>query len=164
MEMTRERLMELLSYDPATGRFCWIEGARKRGSRYAMVGHNTGKGYLQAILDRKPYLLHRLAWMYMYGHFPNGNLDHINGDQEDNRIDNLRVASFSQNNQNGRMQSTNRSGFKGVFFHKKNKNWIAQICANKIKKHLGSFSSPEEAHEAYCKASRELHGEFSNTE
>jgi len=162
MELTQERLKQLLNYKPETGEFCWVEGSRKRGRHLSRVGHKIGRGYLQVMLDGRQYLLHRLAWMFVYGSFPDVHLDHINGNPTDNRIENLRCANFTQNNQNRGRQSSNKCGFKGVYYCKKKRRWVSQICANKKKRHLGVFSSAEEAYEAYCVASRELHAEFSN--
>jgi hypothetical protein len=96
---------------------------------------------------------------------PHGlEIDHIDRDGLNNRRENLRVSTPSQNSQNSRKNSLNTSGFKGVFFQKGLGKWRAQIKTNGKRKSLGCFLSPEEAHEAYCRASDKYHGEFGRTE
>ena len=88
-------------------------------------------GYILNFIKGKIYREHRLIWMYVYGEMPNGMLDHINRIKSDNRIENLRIVSFSENRQNIGKLSNNKSGFKGVWFHKVNKNWCASISVDK---------------------------------
>jgi hypothetical protein len=109
------------------------------------------------------YLGHRLVWLYHNGCWPSKFLDHIDGDRENNRIENLREASRTDNNRNVSRQRNNTSGFKGVSLMKRDNVWIAQITVNRKNYYLGRFSTPEEAYAAYCKAAKELHGEFANT-
>lgn len=92
-------------------------------------------------------------------------VDHINGDIRDNRRANLRFATHSENMRNRKMAKHNRSGFKGVYLGRPsdNKPYRAEIKHGGKKYHLGSFPTPEEAHEAYREASQRLHGEFSRT-
>lgn len=85
---------------------------------------------------------------------------HINGNVSDNRIENLRDATQSNNLCNKRMQSNNTSGYKGVGWHKAAGRWVARITIRKQHTHLGLFDTPEEAYAAYCKAAEKLHGEF----
>jgi AP2 domain. len=87
-------------------------------------------------------------------------VDHINHNTLDNRKSELRLCTHSQNLHNQGRNSKNTSGYKGVHWYKRYKKWQAQIKLNGKKIHLGYFSTPEEAHAAYCKAALELHGEF----
>lgn len=89
-------------------------------------------------------------------------VDHIDGDPLNNQRANLRLATWSQNCRNRKMQSNNSSGFKGVRWHSKDLRWVAQIVVAGRRKHLGNFRTREEAHAAYCKAAVELYGEFAN--
>lgn len=93
-------------------------------------------------------------------------VDHINGNGLDNRRENLRVATKTQNNRNKAKSRSNKSGYKGVWRDKGKvkERWQAGITANGKKIHLGRFDTREEAHEAYCKAAIELHGEFARLE
>jgi hypothetical protein len=91
-------------------------------------------------------------------------VDHIDGNGLNNRRQNLRIVSASENAQNSRPRKETKSGYKGVFFHKKNNNWRAQIMAEGKRYSLGLFNTAEEAHAAYCEASDRLHGEFGRTQ
>jgi hypothetical protein len=96
---------------------------------------------------------------------PDGlQVDHLDGDGIHNRRKNLRLATSSQNNQNRRITNSNTSGFKGVYLSKTIGKWCAQITISHKQKHLGTFTSPEEAHAAYRRASKKYHGEFGRTE
>jgi len=96
---------------------------------------------------------------------PDGlQVDHRDGGGLNNRRGNLRLATSSQNMQNRRMARNNKSGFKGASLHKGSGKWKAQIRINRELIYLGLFTSPEEAHAAYCRASKKYHGEFGRTE
>ena len=90
------------------------------------------------------------------------DVDHIDGDGLNNRRANLRTCSRAENLWNRGAQANNKSGFKGVTFHKQSRKWRAEIRFNGNYKSLGYFHTPEEAHMAYCAAAAELHGEFCN--
>ncbi len=90
------------------------------------------------------------------------DIDHINGNKSDNRIDNLRLATFSENSWNAEKRSDNTSGHKGVSFDKRRGVWVAYINAYGKRKHLGRFYLIEDAYKAYEKASIDIHGEFSS--
>lgn len=92
------------------------------------------------------------------------HVDHINGDTLANRKGNLRVATASQNQWNTGKRSDNVSGYKGVYWEAKRGKWAAYIHHNGKGRHLGYFSSPEKAHEAYIAASVNLRGEFVRAE
>lgn len=89
--------------------------------------------------------------------------DHINGDRLDNRKSNLRSCHQFENSRNRGKNSNNKSGYKGVYLHRKSGKWASIIHYNKIGKYLGLFLTKEEAHEAYCNAALCLHGEFAKT-
>lgn len=89
-------------------------------------------------------------------------IDHINHDGLDNRRENLREATNSQNNANQQKMLGTSSGFKGVYWHKQADKWRAQIMFNRKYKHLGLFASEIEAAHAYDNAARELFGEFAH--
>jgi hypothetical protein len=106
------------------------------------------------------YQAHRLAWLYMHGEWPVGDLDHINGDPADNRIANLRIATQSQNNANRRAR---RGRNKGVYMEKKTGKYKANICVNRKQIYLGRFESAEAAKAAYDKAAAQYFGEYART-
>lgn len=90
------------------------------------------------------------------------HVDHIDGNGLNNQRSNLRTCTGSENMRNRGAASHNKSGFKGVTWHKKGGHWRATIRLNGKYTHLGYFDTPAEAHAAYCKAADELHGEFAN--
>ena len=142
------RLREALAYDPHTGVFIW----RIRASKNTHVGTvagcpRPGSGYIRITLDGVMYYAHRLAWRYVYGVWPGGQVDHLNGVRGDNRIQNLRDVSSAVNNHNTHKKRTNRSGYTGVRTTPKGR-YIAAIS----KQHLGVFDTPEQAHTAYLTA------------
>lgn len=89
-----------------------------------------------------------------------GQIDHVDGDPLNNQRENLRPASDSQNQHNKGKQRNNTSGYKGVWRDRKSGMWRAQIAAFGKSVGLGSYTTPERAHEAYCFAATKMHGEF----
>jgi hypothetical protein len=95
-----------------------------------------------------------------YGEQPPHVIDHANGDPHDNRISNLRCATFSQNTANSRLRKNTTSRFKGVLWNKQCKKWQARIKHHGKVLHLGLFTDPVQAHYAYVMAARAVHGPF----
>ena len=116
----------------------------------------SGKGYVVATHKNKPLLLHR----FIMGTPPNMLTDHINMDKLDNRECNLRICNDSGNMQNRDELITNKSGFKGVYYHKQTGKWASSITSKGIKKHIGLFDTPKEAAQAYNNIAIKLHGEY----
>lgn len=164
-DLELDRLQEVLDYDPETGYLTWrirISPMCKFGVRAGSVKHD---GYRKIGIDGKYYMASHLAWFHFYGVEPDEGMvvDFKNGDRDDTRIVNLRLATFSQNSQNIGRRANNSAGLKGVSVFNSDRNlkhYRSTITINKKRIHLGLFSTPEEAHEAYCKKAAELHGEF----
>lgn len=156
MNLTKERVRELLNYDPATGIFSWriAKGNVKAGST---TGCPDRSGHLMIGVDSRLYMAHRLAWLYYYGDWPTDQIDHRNGVRDDNRITNLREASGSENQQNVSKRAGASSRFLGVTWHANAKKWQAKIQHRRKKLHLGYFETENAAHSAYLKAKAELH-------
>jgi hypothetical protein len=158
--VTADRLRECLTYNPDTGLFT----RRIRTGHRVKVGDPLGTlrpdGYLKASLLGINYLLHRLAWLHVYGEWPTFVIDHINGVRTDNRIANLRDVPETVNQQNQRRaHRKNKScGLLGVTWHPRNRKWQAQIgiCGGRVK-YIGSYDDAEDAHAAYLEAKRRLH-------
>lgn len=148
-----KEILEHLSYDPGTGDFVWITNRRRALSGQA-AGSIGADGYRRIKFAKRAWSAHRLAWLFVYGEWPQKCIDHINNVRSDNRIENLRLAEYWQNAVN-----TARSGAsRGVTC--RNGKYIAQITAARSYYHLGVFDTLEEAHAAYIGASRVLHGKF----
>ena len=158
--LTVERLRELLNYEQETGIFTW----RVCTSNRAPVGSVAGclsktSGYTYIGVLGKLYRAHRLAWFYMTASWPKYDTDHENRKRSDNKFDNLREATRSENMQNQTIvQPFNTHGFFGVTRYRK--KWVAQIGVNGKNIYLGVYQTPELAHAAYLAAKR-IHHPFS---
>lgn len=144
-----------LFYNPDTGIF-----TRLRTHRNVRAGDIAGcdnGGYLRIRVGSRKYYSHRVAWFYMTGAWPDGEIDHINGDKADNRWSNLRVVDRCTNMQNQwRAHKRNKStGLLGAYVV--NGQFIASITANGKQRYLGTFQSAQEAHMAYLQAKQKLH-------
>lgn len=162
----RLTIMEWLHFSPSTGEFTWMkEPAIMDRFKFNTAGTTSRKaGYVYICLPEHGLVAaHRLAWVYVHGSIPDGmEVDHRDNDPSNNAIDNLRLATSSQQKQNKRVQSNNRSGLKGAYYHAchKGKKWRSQIKVGPKLIFLGYFETAQEAHEAYGRAAREHFGEF----
>ena len=153
-------IFDYFDYDPETGVMRWKIDNGPSNPKSKVIGTKTKKGYIQAKFKGKTYKCHRIAWAIGHNTLDVPPvLDHINGDRSDNRLCNLRAATAQQNSLNRRSV---RDGLKGVCFHKGNNRWMSRIKVNGRQEFLGYFDTEIEAHEAYCRAAAELHGEFFN--
>ena len=157
--ITQEQLKKELSYDPETGQFIWIR--RRQGRQFGyFLGALQPHGYRKICLDGKKYYAHRLAWLYVYGVFPESELDHVNGDKSDNTINNLREATSCANKCNSSLRSDNTSGFKGVTWNQDCQKWLAQIHQAGKSYFIGVFVDKLEAARAYDTEARKRFGAF----
>lgn len=158
-DLTADEVRRLLFYDPLTGVFTRKATVACRSG--GAIGDIAGcavphKGGIQISIHSRIYRAHRLAWLYVHGKWPVGEIDHINGNNLDNRIVNLRDVSRTVNAQNiRRPKKTNKLGILGV--KKCRQKWQASVFADGKINHLGSFDSPELAQNAYITAKRKLH-------
>lgn len=159
--LTFEEASALWGYDPDTGLITWkvARGTRtKVGDIAGCV--NKAHGYCCIVHLRRGYKAHRLAWLLFHGAWPQGVIDHINGDKTDNRIANLRDVDVRTNCENLRdpLKRAGRSSrYLGVTWNIGVLKWIAAIRVNRRLKHLGCFEVEEEAASAYIEAKRRLH-------
>ncbi|HGL4259607.1 HNH endonuclease [Burkholderia vietnamiensis] len=157
--LTQDRLHQVLSYDPVAGSFVWLESTSNRAPAGAIAGTMQPNGYLRITIDGVRMYAHRLAWFYVYGKWPSGDIDHIDGVRTNNAINNLRDVPRGVNMQNQRRaRSNNRtSGLLGVTWHARRHRWSAQIQVDGKRKGIGYFDDAETAHQAYLAAKRKLH-------
>lgn len=148
-------LLENIRYDPETGEFHWLKPGPRRTLGKPLGGLHS-KGYWHIELGNVVYKGHRLAWFYMNETWPI-EVDHENRVKHDNRWSNLREANRTQNNQNG----LRRLGELLPGVRLQGNKYVAQIQVNKVKMHIGTFFTEQEAHQAYREASLKHFGEFS---
>ncbi len=155
-------LKSLIQYCPNTGNIWWLDTEHVSKKLRGQLANSYFKstGYKRICIDKKIYCQHRIAWLFGHRKEPVGMIDHINGIRDDNRLENLRDVSNSVNGQNKKIaMSSNRIGVLGVRYRKSriSKPYEACIKVNGKNKYLGNYSTPEEAHQAYLTAKRELH-------
>jgi HNH endonuclease len=159
MTVSVEELRQRLEYDPETGVVCW---RRKRG---LVAGYIKKSGYREIEWrtsikgkrkGRKVFypLAHRVAWALATGAWPENEIDHRNGNRDDNRLANLRLATRAENAQNLAPHRKRPWEMMGVSKAPRCKNrWRADMS----KRYLGTFGSAEEAHQAYLAAKAQRH-------
>jgi hypothetical protein len=152
--VTRERVLELLTYCPASGIFTrnTAVSGRPAGSQ---AGAITRNGYLQISIDGTLIYAHRLAWFVCYGYFPRV-ADHVNRNRLDNRIANLRDVTPKQNAENSKHYKNNTSGYKGVMWDRRYQKWVAIVNHNGRRVYVGRFVDVYDAHQAYTRKVAEL--------
>lgn len=172
--LTIAYIRECLGYDPGCGSLMWRRRPRihfkTEGAWKLFLVRHAGRdagtldayGYLTVKINGKRYKAHRIAWALIKGidlvDVPS-EIDHVNLRKNDNREDNLRLATGSENCSNTAVRADNSSGHKGVDFHRGNDKWRARIMKNGKSVFLGWFNSVEEAASARSKA-QSLHGKF----
>ena len=144
-------LRNSFTYFPETGELI-------RNKNNKLVKSMDSYGYIQVSFCKKMYKSHRIIWAIVYGEFPKGQIDHINGIRHDNRIHNLRDVSQQQNSFNKKKKTkTNKSGYRGVCWNKKSKKWQSSISVDGKNIYLGVFESAEIAHQSYLDAKKIYH-------
>ena len=148
---SRERLEELFYYDRHTGNLIRrkSQGNQKAGSIAGLVHTND---YTRVSVDGTHYFAHRLIYKMVMGCEPLNFLDHADGNRQNNRWSNLREATHSQNNRH--RKTIGEVPLKGVYYTRG--KFRAQIRIDGVKTYIGSFDTPEEAHDAYCEKAKEL--------
>lgn len=151
------RLRELTIYTPETGEFVWrrSKGAAKAGS--PVGGKHRSKGYGEACIDGQYHQTHRLVWFYVHGCWPTGQIDHINGKRDDNRLSNLRDVSAHGNQQNRTRGNKGKKYSDLIGAYWGSGSWFSTILVGGKHVYLGRFPSAEAAHAAYIEAKRKHH-------
>lgn len=151
-QLTQNLLKEYLSYCPNTGKFTWIKNTHPYKN---LVGKEAGSiskrdGHIELRFLGTLYRASTLAWLYMYGKFPNYHIDHQDHNEQNNAISNLRDVPQKENNKNQSKKISNTSGVTGVWINKKSSinPYVAEIMVNKRKISLGSFPALASAAQA----------------
>lgn len=149
--ISRDRLRELLDYNPETGIFTWkVSGARNRAGHRA--GHPGPGGRWVIGLDGDLYYGARLAWFYVHGEWPKGKIVQKSDDKSDCRIEILEDRTQAQVVAGSKVNALNKSGLKGVSWNKAKAKWVAMITRDGVQHYLGAFHTKEEGAEAYNRA------------
>lgn len=159
--LTFDEVNAVLRYED--GRLYWratLSGRAMVGGRAGCLNHD---GYRRVQIRLQRVGEHRLVWLLNTGRWPPNDIDHLNCDRSDNRIENLREATRSQNMMNTGKPKKNTSGYKGVHWRKDCQKWESYIKANGKKHHLGFFDDAETAGYARQSATLKLHGDFART-
>lgn len=143
-KLTQDELKRRFHYDPKTGIFIRKTTTSSRAKKGDIAGA-VSRGYLRVSIFNKEYFLHRLAWLYFYGEWPSGDIDHIDHNRAGNEISNLRIVTHKDNIRNSRRNKDNTSGACGVVWNKSTGKWQAQITVDGKNKYLGIFSNKTDA-------------------
>ena len=154
---TKEQLDELFDY--RDGALYWRKSSSTLAPAGSKAGCVNGRGYLVVGINYKKYLVHRLIWV-MHGNDPVAVLDHINGDTTDNRIENLRASTHTENMCNARRSKRNTSGVKGVSWSKTMNKWVGSVWFKRKIYTTQPFEQKDQCAEAVKALRSELHGEF----
>jgi len=141
------------AFDYKDGDLYWKDSGAKVGGCV-----NRG-GYKVMGFRNKNYLIHRIVYLMFYGYLPKF-IDHVDNDRVNNKLENLRPASPSQNLWNACLRPTNTSGCKGVSWHKKTKKWQVKLSVDRVLKHFGYFDDLELADLVAIEARTKYHGQF----
>lgn len=143
------------------GDLYWIDSPNSLVPAGSKAGSLRNDGYVGIFIKGTYYFAHRIIWEMFNGEIPVGLvIDHIDGNRSNNMVENLRICTFQQNHFNRGKQSNNKSGFKGVSWHKQKQKWVAQIKLDGRNKFLGFFTDPVKAYEKYCEIAIERYGEY----
>jgi|TARA_R110000787_G_scaffold14422_2_gene44523 hypothetical protein len=140
--MTYEEAIHAFSYNPDTGELLW----RNNYGTNAKVGNVAGyldKNYQKLRFKTKSYLVHRVIWLIVNGQFPDNQIDHIDGNKLNNKIENLRDVDNETNGRNRSMNKNNTSGMTGVTLDKRSGKWKASIIFKGNRMYLGYFGDFE---------------------
>lgn len=160
-KISQSKLRELFDYSPLTGKLIWKVQLSNRAPIGSVAGPKAdAKGYYRAMIDGTSFRVCRLVWIFHNGDIPEGlTIDHRDTVRGNDKIANLRLATYSQNNSN-KSGTKNKLGLKGV--KKNGKRFQARISIKNKKVSLGTFDTAEEAHEIYKKKAKEIYGDFAN--
>lgn len=161
MEITKQALHELFDY--ANGNLLWKVKKSKKIQIGSIAGSKNKHGYISIVIDRKNYTAHRLVYMFFNDILYGFDIDHVDGNRANNKIENLRLATKKQNSQNVKKRIGCTSQYKGVSKRKNSSTFVCQIRINGKQKCLGYFNDEVEAARTYDQKAKEHFGVFAKT-
>ena len=156
-----------MNFELAQSLFDYVDGILvwKKSAGTVKAGTNvnsiSNRGYVVVQVNGKRYLAHRIIWLLAHGKLPL-MLDHIDGNKQNNFVENLREVDNTLNHWNEKKRSTNKSGYKGVWWHKQSNSWEAACRTNKKQITIGRYERIEDAVEAVQRFREQHHGNFAN--
>jgi len=168
-----EVIRQLLRYEPDTGRLFWLPrpvemltakhadptwNAKHAGRPAFVTKHNAG--YFVGTVMKRQILAHRVIWCLVAGCWPECEIDHIDGDRANNKWDNLRLATRSQNMRNSKSHTNSSSRFRGVSWNTRRGHWVVYITIEGRSRHVGSYSDETLAARAFDRVAQIHHGAF----
>lgn len=156
-----DELISIVSYQD-NGQLVWTKAPRRGVAPNTEAGSLKPDGYKYIGYKGKVYCAHRVVFYYHHGYLPE-YVDHINHNRSDNRIENLRAATPSENQCNRVLNRNNTSGVKGVTWNKNRNKWQASICFEGKVYNLGRFEKLEDAEAAVAKKRIEVHGQYARS-
>jgi hypothetical protein len=168
MCITGSMLEANFQVDPEKGHIWHHPEKDRRGQKRKRAGYiksgsrSDGGGYRIITVRGRMVRAHHLIWCWVHGEWSSSEIDHINGDRDDNRIKNLRLATVSQNRNNRPILRSNTSGYKWVSWSKQRKKWLAEVWYQPGKKHVSFHTTAKEAYEKACSVALRFHGAFFN--
>ena len=159
MTITQNQVKDLFDY--RDGELYWKISLAYKIKIGNKAGSLNGRGYLNTKIKGRLYRNHRIIFLYHHGYLPKC-IDHIDGNKINNRIENLREATISQNICNARTRADNTSGVKGVSWHKQTKKWIVQLQVKNKAKYFGLYHDIEVAKFIAETMRNKYHGAFAN--
>lgn len=160
--LTQDKLKQLFDYDE-TGNLIWKINAANNVKIGDIAGSFNTLGYRRVTIDGKDFKAHRLIYLWHRGTLPS-MLDHVDGNVRNNKIENLRPATYAENSRNSKRKITSRSGIKNVFWHKQANKWVVNVSIKGKNKYIGLYEDLECAKIAAQEARLRLHGEFARSE
>jgi hypothetical protein len=158
--LTQERLKEVLYYHPESGDFVRLVALCGRALVGQQVGTPDAAGYLTSKIDGKTYKLHRLAFLYVLGRWPDPECDHRDMVKNNNEWSNLREASLGENRRNVGPRKGNTTGIKGIRFDRRRGTYVVDLQTNKQRHNYSGIKTLEEAIEVCAQLLVTFHGEF----
>ena len=159
MEPTLQDIKELFVY--SNGDLYWKIFPDNSRKSFVKAGTNHSSGYRVVKIYGKRYRVHRIIFMMCHGYISK-YIDHIDGNRLNNRIENLRECNHNENMHNRKISSNNKSGIKGIIWHKTAKKWWPQIMVNSKRINLGKYDDLELAELVIMEARDLFHGKFAN--
>ncbi len=161
---SQQTIKEYFTYCAQTGNLIWKKKPGPKINIGSVAGYRTNAGYIRVELQDEAYMVHRLIYIYHHGDIPHGYVvDHIDGYKSHNFIDNLRLATSSNNAHNRKTPSNSSTGQKGVYWETDRNKWTAKVTVDGRMKRIGRYKTFEEAVAAYQNNLANYVGEFART-